>query len=112
MQPYVIIFYQGVQPLTEADLKDRAAATRVWAATQNTAGHNLEPRILGPERQWCQPDGSVGPTPLAENSLATALLFLQANDITQAVAVARAHPALRYGASVEVRPWAPPVPQG
>lgn len=112
MQPYVIIFYQGAQPLTAADLKDRAAATRVWAATQNAAGHNLEPRILGPERQWCQPDGRVGPTAPAENSLVTALLFLQASDLTQAVNVARSHPALRYGASVEVRPWAPPVPQG
>ena len=112
MQPYVIIFYQGAQPLTAADLKDRAAATRVWAATQNAAGHKLEPRILAPEGYGCQPDGSVGALPPAEMGAVTALLFLQANDILQAVDVARAHPALRYGASVEVRPWAPPAPQG
>lgn len=110
MQSYVIIFHQGAQPLTEADLKARAAATRVWAATQNAAGHNLEPRILAPEGYWCQADGSVGALS-AETGTVTALLFLQAHDLLQAVDVARAHPALRYGASVEVRPWAPPVPQ-
>lgn len=112
MQPYVIIFYQGAQPPTEEERKNGAAATRVWAATQNAAGHTLEPRILGPERQWVHPDGSVGPMPTTEGSPITALLFLQANDITQAVAVARTHPALHYGAGVEVRPWASPVPQG
>lgn len=111
MQQYVIIFHQGTQPLTEADLKNRAAATRGWAVTQNAAGHNLEPRILGSESYWCQPDGSVGALP-AETGAVTALLFLQAQDLLQAVEVARAHPALHYGASVEVRPWAPPVPQG
>jgi hypothetical protein len=40
----------------------------------------------------------------------TALLFLEAHDLNEAVQIAESHPALRYGANVEVRPWAPPVP--
>jgi hypothetical protein len=40
----------------------------------------------------------------------TALLFLEAHDLSEATQVAEAHPALRYGSEVEVRPWAPPVP--
>lgn len=112
MQQYVIIFYQGAQPPTTADLNERATAMRVWAATQNAAGHNLEPRILGPEGYGCQSDGSVDALSPAATGSVTALLFLQANDLLQAVDVARTHPALRYGIRVEVRPWAPPAPQG
>ena len=39
----------------------------------------------------------------------TALLFLEAADLGEAVQIAEAHPALRYGANVEVRQWAPPA---
>jgi hypothetical protein len=40
----------------------------------------------------------------------TALLFLEAYDLSEAAEVAESHPALRYGSKVEVRPWAAPVP--
>jgi hypothetical protein len=89
------------------DLKDRAEETRAWARRQNAAGHKL-PHILAPESHWSGPDGGSGPVPATSAGPITALLFLEARDFAQAVDVARAHPALRYGASVEVRPWAPP----
>ncbi len=40
----------------------------------------------------------------------TALLFLEARDLAEATTVAEEHPAVNYGANVEVRPWAPPTP--
>jgi len=110
MKQFVIIFRQGPQQLTQAELKSRTEETRSWAQHQNAAGHKLDPHILDPEGFWIERDGSSGPVPATSAGTLTALLFLEARDLDQAVDVARAHPGLRYGASVEVRPWAPPPP--
>jgi len=40
----------------------------------------------------------------------TALLFVHAADIGEAALIAESHPGVKYGASVEIRRWAPPVP--
>lgn len=108
MKQFVIIFRQSPRQFTEVDLKQRSEETRVWAQRQNAAGHKLDPHILAPESHWLGPDGASGPAPVTSAGPITALLFLEASDLSQAVDVARAHPALRYGASVEVRPWSPP----
>jgi hypothetical protein len=108
MKQFVIILRQGPKQLTKAELKNRTEETRAWAQHQNAAGHKLDPHILAPEGLWIGPDGDSGPVPSTSAGAITALLFLDARDLTQAVDVARAHPGLRYGASVEVRPWAPP----
>lgn len=111
MKQFVIIFRQGPGQLTEADLKQRAEETRAWAQRQNAAGHKLDPHILAPESHWLGPNGASGPAPVTGAGPITALLFLEARDLAQAVDVARAHPALRYGATTEIRPWAaPPAP--
>jgi len=110
MKQFVIIFRQGPKQLTEAELKSRTEETRVWAQQQNAAGHKLDPHILAPEGVWIEPDGASGPVHAASAGAITALLFLEARDLVQALEVARAHPGLRYGASVEVRPWTPPPP--
>jgi hypothetical protein len=109
MKRFVIIFRQGPRQLTEADVNARAEQTRAWAHTQNAAGHKLDPHILAPEGHWTGADGE-GPAPITIAGPVTALVFLEARDFAEAVAVAKAHPALRYGANVEVRPWAPPPP--
>lgn len=105
MKTFVIIFRQGAQQLTESDKQRRAEETVAWARAQNAAGHKLDPRILAPEseRRGSGDSASDGPP-------VTALLFLEARDLTEATQVAEAHPALHYGSVVEVRPWAAPVP--
>ena len=102
MKQFVMIFRQP-KPLTEADRQRVTEETRAWAKQQNDKGHKLDPHILAPESRWIGPDGVGGPAPV------TALLFFEARDFDQAVEVARTHPAVRYGVSVEVRPWAPPA---
>jgi hypothetical protein len=106
MKTFVIIFRQSSQPLTEADKQRRAQETVVWARRQNAAGHKLDPRILEPESVH---PGSEDPssTPAGAWPI-TALLFLEARDLSDAAQVAESHPALRYGSKVEVRPWAAP----
>ena len=105
MKTFVIIFRQGPKPLTEADKQRRAQETVAWARVQNAAGHQLDPRILAPENER----RGLGDTN-SEGWPITALLFLEAHDLAEATEVAEAHPALRYGSEVEVRPWAPPLP--
>lgn len=106
MQPFVIIFRQPTDRQLAADeLKARADATRPWAQQWNAAGHSLNPRILSPESHWYSSDNHSGSAPISAAGPVTALLFLEAADVDQAVAIARSHPAVHYGASVEVRAW-------
>jgi hypothetical protein len=37
--------------------------------------------------------------------------FIEAKDFGEAVQVAQTHPGLRYGVSIEVRPWTDPRTQ-
>ena len=107
MNDFVIIFRQGSRSLTDADLARRQQETSAWARAQNAAGHRLEARILAPEA--LRPGGADNAAHGAP--LVTALLFLQAGDLAEAARVAESHPAIHFGASVEVRPWALPVGQ-
>ena len=107
MKPFVLIFRQGTRPLTQSDLESRGREVVAWAARHNQAGHKLDPRILDPQSHRLAPEsGDSAP----EDALLTALLFLEANDVAQAMSIAQEHPGHRYGASVEVRAWAPPTP--
>ena len=105
---FVIIFRQGPRTLTPADLQRRAQETSVWARRQNDAGHRLNPHILTPdrERRGVDMDGATG----IDAWPITALLLLEARDLADAARVAGEHPAIAYGANVEVRPWARPAP--
>ena len=107
MKTFVIIFRQGPQQLTEADKQRRAQETTAWAKAQNAGGHKLDPRILAPESEHRGSGNSA-----SDERPITALLFLEARDLSEATQVAEAHPALRYGSKVEVRPWALPAPVG
>jgi hypothetical protein len=107
MKTFVIIFRQGPQQLTESDKQRRAEETVAWARAQNAAGHKLDPRILAPESEHRGSGNSAN-----DGGEVTALLFLEARDLSEATKVAEAHPAIRYGSEVEVRRWAPPVSVG
>lgn len=112
MQQFVILFRQSPnQPLTEQELTQRAAQTRRWAQQWTAAGHNLNPRILSPESHWFSANGDSGPAPTTVAGPVTALLFLDAVDLDQAMMIARSHPAVWYQASVEVRAWSSPAAQ-
>lgn len=105
MHTYVIIFRQSPREFTAADLAQRQADVQAWAAGANAAGHKLEPRILAPDVVPATAGAGEGAWPL------TALLFLEAKNLEEAARVAAGHPAVRYGASLEVRPWNPPAPR-
>ena len=110
MKSFVFIFRQRPTQLSDADLKRRADDVRIWAQRQNSEGRKLDPRILGEESRTIGPKGEEGPAGADGGERVSAILFVEARDFADAVAVAKSHPGLRYGVvSVEVRPWAPPV---
>jgi hypothetical protein len=105
MNTFVIIFRQGPRPLTDSDKQRRGDEVSAWARCQNDAGHKLDPHILAPEserRGTEVPNTAHGEWPV------TALLLLEARDLGEAAKVAESHPALRYGATVEIRAWSRP----
>jgi hypothetical protein len=105
---FVIIFRQGPRTLTPADIQLRGQETTVWARRQNEAGHKLNPHILAPARERRGAD--ISDASGIEAWPITALLLLEARDLDEAARVASEHPALAYGASVEIRAWARPGP--
>jgi hypothetical protein len=107
MKTFVIIFRQVPQSLMDADKQRLAEEMGPWARRQNDAGHKLDPRILAPESAQRGPESSAA-TP-ADAWPVTALLFLEARDLSEAAQVAASHPGRRFGADVEIRPWAPPL---
>jgi hypothetical protein len=105
MNTFVLIFRQGPRPLMGADKRCSVEETAAWARAQDDAGHKLDSRTLTPEGAHRGPDGDE----LGNRWPITALLFFEAIDLCEAVKIAEAHPALRYGASAEVRHWTPQV---
>ena len=114
MKQFVFLFRKGERKLSEAEDKRRDDEVKAWAARQVSEGRALDPRILGQEVGYIQPD--AGSAPEGESHLVAAV-FLKAADFAEAVTIAKTHPGARYGVSVEVRPWssppaARPIPAG
>ena len=110
MHHYVLIF-RPTRTLTPDELKQRAVDIPVWVQRVTEMGIKLEPKALGGfALRFSQDNGTVvthdGP---ADPSL-TNLVFFDAPGQEQAVEVARIHPGLHYGVTVELREWALPVP--
>jgi hypothetical protein len=103
---FVFIFRKGKRTLSEEEEKRRTEEVRAWAL-QEAKAHELEPRILGDESYYLG-DSDKGSS---SDGTVIALNFIKAEDFDEAVKVAKSHPGLRYGVSIEVRPWADPRAQ-
>lgn len=107
MKQFVLLFRQSPRQLSEADQKRRSDEVRSWAMTQNSQGRKLQPHILAEESRRIEPvPGNQGVA--SQDNPVVAIVFLEAADFADAVKVAESHPGLRYGVSVEVRPWSGP----
>ena len=104
LNTFALIFRQGPFSFTDADKNQRSELTGAWAREYNAKGHKLDPHILTPDitrRGAALPNGAEWPV--------TALLLIEASELPDAIAVAEAHPALKYNASVEIRAWGTPA---
>lgn len=109
MKPFVFIFRQGNRVLSDEELKQRTEEARAWALSRLAEGRKLEPRIMAPEYCHVSAEGESH-APQGIDSPPAAMLFLEAGNHTEAIAIAKTHPGLRYGASIEVRAWTSPLP--
>jgi len=102
----IICFHipQSTRKRSEGEQKRRTDEVRAWALQQIDEGRGLDPRILDDESVRL---GDTSASSTGEGSV-IALNFIQAADFSEAVAIARTHPGLRYGVDIEVRPWTDP----
>jgi hypothetical protein len=103
-QRFVLIFRQGARTLTAEEQERRRKEVRAWALHHIDDGTGLEPRVLGDQSQRLSKEASSDEP--ADKVIA--LNFLEAEDFREAIGVAKTHPGLRYGVSIEVRPWSDP----
>jgi hypothetical protein len=101
---FVFIFRQGARVLSKEEQERRTAEVQAWATQQIKDGRNLDPRILGDEIYRAEDDSASSK---AAGSV-IALNFIEATDFAEAEKIAKTHPGLQYGVSIEVRSWTDP----
>lgn len=99
-------FFRQSRELSTAEQQQRTAEVVAWVKQQIADGRKLEPRVLDPECERVVLEGGASP---GNGGTFVAINFLEAQDFAEAVRIARTHPGLRYGVSIEVRPWANPL---
>ena len=108
MKHYALIFH-STRTLTPEEQKQRPVDIAGWVKKVTDIGITLDPRNLGDtlaafamdDSKGVSHSGSSGPKPAI-------IVFFDSASSEQAVEIARIHPGLHYGATVEVREWTSP----
>ena len=110
LKHYALIFHTNAnRTLTPKELQQRQVEITAWAKQVTDMGVALDPRALGDTAETfsiegdkiISHDGSSDPT--FRN-----LVFFDSASRDQALNIARMHPGLHYGSTVEVREWTDP----
>jgi hypothetical protein len=110
MKHYALIFHvSSSRTLTSQEQQQRQVEIAAWAKQVTDMGVRLDPRALGETAanlsvegdKIVSHEGSSDPT--FRN-----LVFFDSASKDQAVNIARIHPGLHYGSTVEVREWSDP----
>ena len=108
MKHYALIFH-STRTFAHEELKQRAVDIAAWVKKVTDMGITLDPRNFGDtlaafvmeDSKVVSRNGSSGPKPAT-------IVFFDSPSSEQAVDIARIHPGLHYGATVEVREWTSP----
>jgi hypothetical protein len=108
MTHYALLFHFA-RALTPEELKQRALDIGVWVQHVTALGITLDPRNFeAPEATFTlQGNHVVAHSAPADPSL-TNIVFFDAESKEQALNIARIHPGLEYGATLELREWLSP----
>ena len=104
MKHYALIFYPS-RTLTPEELTQRQVEILEWAKNVTSMGVDLDPRSFGSPLARLAASGNGG----TGTSFANIVFFNSASE-EQVMQIAKTHPGLRYGATIEVREWTPPRP--
>jgi hypothetical protein len=108
MTRYAMIFYL-TRALTPEESQRRNVEIPVWAKQVREMGVTLDPRSFE-KAIFSSPSQEDGGASRNETDIRafSNIVFLDSSSEEQAIQIAKIHPALRYGATVEVRSWTPP----
>lgn len=108
MKHYALVF-RTTRTLTPEELKQRQVEIAAWVKQVTDMGITLDPRALGETAANFSADGDkiVSHEGSSDPTLRN-LVFFDSPSRDQAVSIARIHPGLHYGATVEVREWTSP----
>jgi hypothetical protein len=109
MKHYALVFYPP-RTLTPGELKQRQIEILEWAKDVKSMGIDLDPRAFGSPLARLTPSGGEAAASADEGagSAFTNIVFFDSASEEQAMHVAKMHPGLRYGTTIEVREWTPP----
>lgn len=108
MKHYALLFH-ATRTLTPEELQQRKLDIAAWVNRVTDMGITLDPRALGDTAATLSAEGSEIVARKGSNDPTLRnLVFFDSASRDQAVDIARIHPGLRYGVTVEVREWTSP----
>jgi hypothetical protein len=104
------LFFRSSRTYTPEEIRQNAISIQLWVKRVREMGITLDPRNLGEATRFSAEGSTVvsheGPS---DPTLGT-IVFFDSPSRDQAMEIARIHPALHYGVSVELRDWSAPRP--
>jgi hypothetical protein len=108
MKHYALLFHTS-RSLTPEEQKQRAVEIAAWVKQVTEMGITLDPRALGETAAtFSGKGGEVVPGNGSSDPTLSNLVFFDSPTKDHAIDIARIHPGLHYGVTVEVREWTSP----
>src|SRR5258708_2919382 len=108
MKHYALLFHTS-RTLTPDEQKQRALDIAAWVKGVTEMGVMLDPRSLGETAANFSAEGSeIVSRHGSSDPTFSNIVFFDSSSREQAVEIARKHPGLHYGVTVEVRQWTSP----
>lgn len=101
MHEFAMIYRHGPHELTPQQVAERDRRVPAWGREQRARGALVETLPFEGDGVAIAPDRAQSPVP-AQQSVA-AVTILRAADLDAAIAIAKLHPALDFGTTIEVR---------
>ncbi|HEX3471272.1 MAG TPA: hypothetical protein VHT28_08815 [Silvibacterium sp.] len=108
MKHYALIFHT-TRPFTPEEQQRRGPEILAWVKTVTDKGITLDPRNFGETAgSFSQEQGGVVSSNGSTDPALATIVFFDSPSKEQALEIARIHPGLHYGVTVEVREWNSP----
>lgn len=109
MKHYVLLFHTS-RTLTPEELQQRGVEIAAWVKQVTDMGITLDPHSLGETAATFSAERSpvISRNGSSDPTLSN-IVFFDSSSRDQAVDIARIHPGLHYGVTVEVREWTSPA---
>lgn len=105
MQEFALVYQSGTRQLTPDEVAERGTRVRAWGLAQRAQGALVETLPFQGDGVAIAPDRTQAP--LGPQQSVAAVTILRAADLGAAIAIAKLHPALDFGTTIEVRRVAP-----